>query len=700
MLEPSSANPEVSDLVAYESATGKRAILVSARQFTPVGAKAPLAVEDYSWSTDNRQMLIFTNSRKVWRLHTRGDYWVLRVRDGRLTKLGGPAPEASLMFAKFSPDGSSVAYVRANDLYVEVLATGKVHQLTHGGSSDIINGTTDWVTEEELHLRSAFRWSPDSRLIAYWQFDQSGVAEYSLINDTDTKYPAVFRYKYPQPGGTNSAVRVGVISAQGGHTWWIPLPGDPRNHYIPRMDWVGDSDEIALQYLNRLQNANQVYLANARTSGVRLLFEDKDAAWVDFVEELDWLSDKLRGNTGSNKRELLWLSERDGWRHAYLVSRATGRLRLITNFAADVIAPVFIDEANGYFYFTASPLNPTQTYLFRSRLDGAGSPERVTPADESGTHSYDVAPGGDWAIHSYSNAARPPLFELVNFRSNEAVRLLLKNDETLAKDAAINPIPVSFEETPVSDGVTLSTFIVKPRSFDPQRKYPVLVYVYGEPFATTVVDSWRYTFTKLLANEGYIIVSFDNQGTPAPRGRAWRKSVYGSLGVLSSRQQNEAIIEFAKRHPYVDATRMGMWGQSGGASATLNMMFRYPGCFLAGVAMSPMPDQTLYDTIYQERYMGLPAENPKGYHDGSPINFAQGLTGHLLIIHGSGDDNVHFQATEMLVNKLIELGKTFDFMDYPNRTHDLSEGPGTLYHVYTLFPRYMKEHVPPGPTGP
>ena len=318
VLEPSSANPQASDLVAYESETGKRVVLVSAQQLTPAGAKAPLAVEDYSWSADSRQLLIFTNSRKVWRLHTRGDYWVLRLASGQLTKLGGPAPEASLMFAKFSPDGNSVAYVRANNLYVENPATGEIRQLTKDGSPDIINGATDWVTEEEFHLRSAFRWSPDSRSIAYWQFDQSGVAEYSLINDTDTKYPEVFRYKYPQPGGANSAVRVGVIPVQGGKTWWIPLPGDPRNHYIPRMNWVGDSDEIALQYLNRLQNDNQVYLASARTFDIRLLLEDKDPAWVEVVDEFNWLSNKGPANTGNNKRELLWLSEQDGWRHAYL----------------------------------------------------------------------------------------------------------------------------------------------------------------------------------------------------------------------------------------------------------------------------------------------------------------------------------------------------------------------------------------------
>jgi dipeptidyl-peptidase 4 len=698
LLEPSTANPKWSDIVAYDTATGKRTILVPAKQFIPAGEKAPIAIEDYSWSAGNRQLLIFTNSQKVWRRHTRGDYWVLRLSDGKLTKLGGNAPASTLMFAKFSPDGASVAYVRSNNIYVEDLATGNIRQLTSDGSENIINGTTDWVTEEEFDLRDAYRWSPDSKSIAYWQFDQSGVGEFTLINDTKEQYPQLFRYKYPLPGGINSAVRVGVISAAGGDTRWIQLPGDPRNHYIPRLDWVGDSNEIVLQYLNRLQNEDQVYLVDAQTGDTRLLFADKDAAWVDAMDKFDWLADKGSSATPPRKGELLWLSERDGWRHAYLASRTTGQLRLITDFPGDVIDPVFLDEAGGYFYFTASPSDPIRDYLYRTRLDGTGKPEQVTPADQTGENSYDVSPNGMWAIHTWSSSKHPPSFDLIKLSSHQVARPLLNNDGLIAKDNSIDPLPAEFVETPVSDGTKLSTFVVKPPGFDPRQKYPVIVYVYSEPADATVKDWWGYSFFKLIAREGYIVVSFDNEGTPAPRGRTWRKSVYGSIGVLSSKEQAEAIREFARQRPYVDTSRMGIFGSSGGATETLNLMFRYPGLFQAGVAMSPVPDQKLYDTIYQERYMGLPADNAKGYHDGSAINFAEGLTGHLLIIHGSGDDNVHFQGSELLVNRLIELGKPFEFMDYPNRTHSLSEGPGTSYHLYNLVFRFMEEHVPPGPT--
>ncbi len=696
ILEASATNPKVQDLAVYETASGKRSVLVPADKFIPTGQSAPLTIDDYQWSKGDTQMLIYTNAQKVWRNRTRGDYWILRLRDWRLTKLGGQAEAASLMFAKFSPDGQSVAYVYKNNLYVEDSGTGRRRQITQDGSPEVINGTSDWVTEEEFRLSDGFRWSPDSRTIAYWQFDQTGVGEYSLINDTDTPYPTVFRYRYPQAGGTNAAVRVGVVGIDGGATKWVNIGGDPSNQYIPRMEWIGDSDELVLENLNRMQNSNRVLIANAHTGETRVLYEDRDAAWLDIVEDLQWVPDTTVPPSHAHKRDLLWLSERDGWRHAYLLSRVTGQAKLITNFAADVIAPVFLDAAHGFFYFLASPNDPIRSYLFRSRLDGTGTPERVTPQSERGTHSYNPSPDGTWAIHNYSSASHPISFDIIKLNSHEMVRNLMTNEDLIQKDNALDPEQVEFTDTPVSDGAKLSTFIVKPPGFDPSRKYPMLVYVYGEPFLATVQDTWQYSYFKSIAIEGYVVVSFDNEGTPVPRGRAWRKSIYGALGVLSSQQQSEAIRAFEQGHSYIDSSRVGMWGNSGGASATLNEMFRYPGQVLAGVASSPMPDQRLYDSIYQERYMGLPSTNAKGYHDGSPINFAEGLTGHLLIIHGSGDDNVHFQATEKLVNRLVELGKPFDFMDYPNRTHSISEGPGTLFHYYSLILRYLEEYVPSG----
>ncbi|HEY5027812.1 MAG TPA: S9 family peptidase, partial [Candidatus Angelobacter sp.] len=691
ILEPAGGG-KGTDIVAYETASGRRSVVISAAQMTPKGAEEPLAIQGYSWSEDRKKLLIFTNSKKVWRLNTRGDYWVFDEATRQLTKLGGDAPESSLMFATFSPDSSRVAWVHANNLYVEDLASAKITQLTSDGSADIINGTSDWVSEEELKLRDCFRWSPDSQSIAYWQFDQSGVGEFTLINDTEAEYPVTAKYKYPQPGTTNSAVRAGIVAASGGPTRWIALEGDPRQHYIAQIEWAGNSDEVMLEYLNRLQNTNQLMLADTKTGAAKVFFEDRDKAWVDYGP-IDWIR-----KTGSGNPDLLWMSERDGWRHAYRIDRSTGQARLVTNFAADVMSVAAIDAEGGWLYFFASPEDPTREYLYRSHLDGQGVPELVTPAGEAGSNSYNIAPNGRWAVHSQNSFTSPNHIELVSLPDHKAARTLVDNSDIARRVKTFLPSEPEFFKVAVANGVKLDGMMIKPPNFDPSKKYPVLTYVYGEPAGATVRDTWnaRNLFHAMIAQQGYLVVSFDNQGTPSPKGREWRKCVYGAVGVLSSAQQAEAIQALARERSYIDTARMAIWGWSGGGSNTLNVMLRYPGVYSTGIAVAPVADESHYDSIYQERYMGLPAQNTKGYHDGSPINFAQGLTGHLLVVHGSGDDNVHFQGTELLINKLVELSKPFDFMDYPNRTHSISEGRGTSFHVYSLIARYLEEHVPPG----
>ena len=688
---PAYPNSAIEDIVRYETESGKRSILVSASQLVPSPGAKPLVIDDYAWSQDATHLLIFTNSRRVWRQNTRGDYWVLDLTNNNLKKLGGDAPESSLMFAQFSPDGRMAAYVRSNNIYIEDLQSGNVRKLTSDGSDTIINGTSDWVSEEELDIRDGFRWSPDSQSIAYWQFDTSGVGMYTLIDDTSNDYPVIKRYAYPQPGTTNSAVRVGVVNVASGATVWMKPPGDPREHYIARMDWAGNSDEVILEYLNRLQNDNQVLLADSKTGAVRKIFEDTDPAWVDTVDSFEWI------NQG---KSLLWLSERDGWRHIYNALRDSSSPQLLTPQKADVIKEVFADERSGWLYYLASPANATEKYLYRSKSDGSGTAERVTPANEQGTHSYDISPDGQWAFHTWSTADHPPITDLLRLPDHKAVRVLEDNAALAEKARTLVTSPTEFFQVAVSGGVKLDGWMIKPPAFDPAKKYPVLVYIYGEPASATVTNSWggaRMLFHRALAQDGYIVVSFDNQGTPAPKGRAWRKVVYGAVGVLSSQQQTDAIRELAKERPYIDPSRLAIWGWSGGGSNTLNLMFRSPGVFAAGMAVAPVADQRYYDSIYQERYMGLPRDNAKGYHDGSPINFAQGLQGHLLIVHGSGDDNVHYKGTELLLNRLIALDKPFDFMDYPNRTHAIREGPGTTIHLYNLLARYLEDHVPPGP---
>lgn len=681
------------DLVAYDTATGASDVLVPASALAPPGAKDPMAIDEYAWSADKSKLLIFTNTRKVWRTHARGDYWVLAMTGGKpgaLKKLGGDAPEASLMYAKFSPDGTRAAYVRAQNVYVEDLASGRIVQLTSDGGGDIVNGTGDWVNEEEFSIYDGFRWSPDGRSIAYWQFDTSGVERFTLINNTAALYPQIVQFPYPKPGTLNSAVRAGVVPAGGGPTTWVKSAEPLRDHYIPRMDWA-DARTLVLQNMNRLQNRNDVLLADASTGGVTRVLRDEGKAWVEAMDEVVWV------NGG---REFVWVSEKDGWRHAYAVARDGSGERLLTKFDGDIASISAVDAAGGHLYFIASPANATQRYLYTARLAGDGAVRRVTPEAQPGTHGYNISPDGRWAMHTWSSFQTPPRTEIVSLPDHRAARTMVDNAALAAKAAPVIDPPVEFLKVDVGDGITLDGYMLRPKGFDASRRYPVIVFVYGEPAGTTVNDSWggvNMFFLRALTAQGYIVVSFDNRGTPALKGAAWRKVVYGAVGELSAKDQAAAVRALAAERPYVDAGRVAIWGWSGGGSNTLNAMFRHPDVYQVGVSVAPVPDQRLYDTIYQERYMGLPGENAAGYRAGSPIHFAEGLRGRLLVVHGTGDDNVHYQGTERLVNRLIELGKPFDMMVYPNRSHSINEGAGTSLHVYGTIARYLTEHLPAGP---
>ncbi len=675
------------DIVRYDARTGERRVLVEGSRLTPPGAASQLSIDDYQWSNDGRRLLVFTSTARVWRQNTRGDYWVLDLETGALTQLGKGVPASTLMFAKFSPDGARVAYVRAGNIYVERIGDDTAIALTEDGSETTINGTSDWVYEEELGVRDGFRWSPDGAHIAFWQFDTTGVGVFSLINDTDTLYPVVTRIPYPKVGTANSAVRIGVVEIASRKTRWMKTPGDPRDDYLARLQWL-DAGTLAIQQLNRLQNRHDLLLADIRTGAVRGVFRDESDTWVEPGDEAPWIDEG---------RSFLWLSERDGWRHLYRVPREGGEPRLLTRFDADVIRLAGVDEAAGRAYFTASPGMATQAYLYRSRLDGTGTPERVTP-EQPGTHGYDLAPGGRLALHTWSRFDRPPVTDVVDLSGHRPLRALTDPAALVSKLEPIVTPPVEFFTLDVGDGVILDGWMLKPSGFDPAKRYPLIVHVYGEPAGQTVLDRWggsTMLFHRALAEAGYVIVSVDNRGTPAPKGAAWRKVVYGTVGDHSSRDQAAAVRALVSRHPFLDGSRVGIWGASGGGSNTLNAMFRFPDVFHVGVSLAPVPDQRLYDTIYQERYMGLPRDNAEGYRLGSPIHFAEGLRGRLLIVHGSGDDNVHYQGTEMLVNRLVELGKPFDMMVYPNRTHALSEGAGTPVHLRKLMARYFLTHLPP-----
>ncbi|MBE3131675.1 MAG: S9 family peptidase [Acidobacteria bacterium] len=689
-LEPSVEAKAGRDLVLYKAESGQRTVLVSAAKLVPPGASNPLAIEDYAWSPDGKVLIVFTNSKRVWRQNTRGDFWTYDLAAGRLRQLGPEFEPSTLMFAKLSPDGRKAAYVVKNNIYAEDLATGRIAQLTFDGADDIINGTSDWVNEEEFGIRDGFRWSPDSASIAFWQFDTRRVPVFSMINNTDSLYPKVTSFKHPKPGQTNSAVKVGVVPVAGGYPVWIRTPGDPSDTYIPRLEWAGNSREVIVQHLNRLQNTLSVLIGDAATGEVRTVFTDTDETWVEVMDDFVWLA----GGKG-----LFWLSERDGRSHAYYVSRDGKEVRLLTPGDYDILSVNAIDEKNGLLYVTASPEDATKRFVYRVRLDGKGKPERVGPAGQTGAHRYDVSPSSRWAFHSYSTLDTPGVTELVRLPKGDVVRTLAANKDLKAKVEALSRKRAEFFKLAIGGGVQVDGWRILPPDFDPAKKYPLLVYVYGEPAGQTVQDGWGgsgYLWHLMLAQQGYIVASFDNRGTPAPRGRAWRKSVYRQIGILASADQAGAVRAAVAAWPFADSDRIGVWGWSGGGSMTLNAMFRYPDLYKTGISVASVPDERLYDTIYQERYMGLPDGNPDGYKNGSPITFAKDLKGNLLIVHGTGDDNVHFQGFELLVDELIVHNKTFTMMAYPNRSHGISEGKGTTLHLYTMFTRFLDENLPPG----
>jgi len=707
-LEPSANKNEFVDIVRYDAVSGERTIKVPVEKLTPAGASSPILVEEFTLSGDEQKLLIFTNSERVWRSNSRGDYWVVDLKSGALYKLGGPsAKPSSLMFAKFSPDGTRVGYVRENNIYVETLGQSAgnggapISQITRDGSRYIVNGTFDWVYEEELFCRDGWRWSPDGKQIAYWQLNSEGVKEFQLINNTAGLYPVITSFPYPKAGEMNSAARVGVVGAAGGQTRWFDISGDPRNNYLPRMEWAASSDEVVIQQLNRLQNTNIVMLGDTNTGKVRPILTEKDETWVDISwGDLDWSKTGLaRGDLEwiEGGKRFLWASERNGWRHIYSISRDGRDVKDITPGDFDVINVEKV--VKGWIYFEASPDNATQRYLYRAPLAGVANIARLTPATQPGTHSYNISPQGNLAIHFSSAFKKVPTTEMVRLPEHSSARSMIDNQKLQDRVGKLRQTPFEFFKVDIGEGVVLDGWMIKPPDFDPQKRYPVLFYAYTEPWSQTVVDSWggrNLFWHMMLAQQGYLVMSVDNRGTPAPRGRAWRKIFHRRAGIINSQDQANAARAIGK-WPYVDPSRIGIWGWSGGGSATLNAMFRYPDVYQVGMAVAPVADLSYYDTIYQERYCGLPQDHPEEYKQSSPITFAGQLKGQLLIVHGSGDDNVHYQGTELLVNALVAANKPFTIMPYPNRSHGIFEGPGTQRHLFGLLMRYLNEKLPAGP---
>ncbi len=695
------------DIVKVDPKTDGETVIVKKAQLTPTGAKA-INPQAYTFSGDNSKVLLFTNTAKVWRYNTRGDYWLLDIPSGRLTQLGKGRPEKSLMFAKLSPDGKTVAYVSEHNIYAEDVSSGRITRLTNDGSRKMINGTFDWVYEEEFGCRDGFRWSPDSKRIAFWQVDANKIRDYYMLNTTDSNYSKVIPVEYPKVGETPSPVRIGVVGIDNSAIRWMNIDGDPQQHYIPRMEWT-NANELIIQQLDRKQQESKLMYCNANDGNSRTFWAENDEAWVD-LNSADIFGEPGGFSWINKGQDFLWVSEKDGWRHIYKISRDGKTETLITKGNYDIGMIKCIDEVNNYVYFTASPNNATQLYLYRTRIETKGSlldklknvgkskedPELITTGTLKGRHDYNISPNGKYATHSFSNYNTPTVREWITLPDNKPIDASKSIASMIKKDESVN---VEYMQVTTEDNIVLDAWINKPKNFDPSKKYPVVFYVYGEPASATVEDGYgnhtNFLYDGDMSADGYFQVAIDNRGTPVLKGAAWRKAIYRKIGTINIRDMAMGAKKILQQ-PYFDKDRVAVWGWSGGGSSTLNLMFQYPELFKTGIAVAAVANQLFYDNIYQERYMGLPQENMEDFVKGSPINYAKNLVGNLLYIHGTGDDNVHYSNAEVLVNELVKYNKQFQFMAYPNRTHSISEGEGTFKHLSTLYTNYLRKNCPPG----
>ncbi len=662
------------DLVRVEAESGDSEVLVAGPSLTPEGQNFPLNIESYQISEDGKKILIFTNSVRVWRQNTLGEYFVWDFDDETLTKV---SQEPDLQqFAKFSPDGNLVGFVRANNIFVVDLRSGIEHQITSDGSEEIINGTADWVYEEELGLRDGFRISPDGTKIAFWRFDQSIIPPFYLIDET-TLYPELTPVRYPKAGTANSTVTVGVADIETAETAWVDYQTGSET-YVAQMGFHS-ANEIWLTRLTRHQNRLDVMLADVGTGAARVIMTDSSDTWVQ-NESPTWIDGGER---------FLFRSERDGFNHLY-VFRADGTLeRQLTSGEWEVSGVAGVDDDRNRVYFTGTEQGPLGRQLYRVDFDGDDF-RRVT--EGAGTHNINLSPTFRYFVDSYSTINSPPM-QVLREEDGDEVRVLAENERLRTRLSVLDIAAPEFVTVPAADGTDLNAWVIKPVNFDPERRYPLLMYVYGGPGSQTVRDSWggsRYLWHQMLANEGYIIASVDNRGTGA-RGRDFKTMTYLNLGINESDDQISAA-RFLGDLPYVDETRMGIWGWSyGGYMSSLSLM-RGPDVFKAAVAVAPVTDWRLYDTIYTERFMRTPQENASGYTRGAPQTYADSLRGNLLLVHGSGDDNVHYQNTLQLAQKLEEAGKEFDMRVYPNKTHSIAGG-NTRTDLFTYMTGWLRDNL-------
>ena len=627
-------------------------------QATGLGRHAPA---DYQWAPDGTALLFQGSNALVW--------FALKSKEPRTLVSGN----RTLADPKISPDGKFVSFVRDHNLWLVTIADGKERAITRDGVEEIRKGELDWVYPEELEIKTAYWWAPDSSAIAYLEMDERKVAQYPLVDFASFEGKAEME-RYPPVGGANPVVHVFVTSMSSGPAKQMDT-GPETEQYIPRVNWLPDSKHVAIQRLNRAQTNLDLIIADAATGASRVALTEKDQYWINVSDDLRFLQDGKR---------LLWSSERSGYRHIYLYNLEGKELSQLTQGDWEVSAIDAVDEKAGLIYFTATEKSPLERHVYRVGLDGSGF-TRITK--EAGSHAVNFAPSASSPsgvsssanasvsafVDTYSNTMNPPRQDLVR---SDGSRIAVLNENKVAELASYHLSPVEFLQVKSHDGVMLNAWMIKPPDFDSNRKYPVLVYTYGGPHVQVVMHEWlRSTFLwhQMMAQKGYIIFALDNRGS-AGRGHLFEEPIHYRLGAQELSDQRDGAA-YLKSLPYVDASRMGIWGGSYGGHMTLHAMFEDWNDFKAGFAAAPVTDWHYYDTIYTERYLGLLPQNEKYYKASSPIEKVKQFRGKLLIAHGTGDDNVHFANTLALINELIEIGKYVEVLPFPGRGHGISDAP-------------------------
>ncbi len=657
--------------------SGRRTKVVDASKLVLKEGDPPFAIQNYIWSPGQKQIL-FTGSLTARAMKSGGNFFLYDIQSKLFKQLTNTEEDQENV--KFSPDGKSIGFVRSNNIVVLNLETGKETQLTTDGAEHRLNGHFDWVYEEEFSIIDGWQWSPDGASIAYWQLDETRVPEFPIM-DFLPLHEEINTMRYPKAGDPNSIVRIGVVGVSTGRTTWMDVgaPFDStQDVYIPRIAWVPRTNELMIHRLNRAQNKLDLLIANPKTGASKLILSETEKTWVDIKTDYRFLE---------HKNAFVWTSERDGFRHFYLYDLEGRLLRQLTQGSWDVEKLASVDEESGTLYFTASVASPLDRGLYAVSLEGSGFRKLLK---ENGSHTVNFAPGNKYFLDTWSDANTPPQITLRK-RDGTLVRVVEEG-----KMAALDEYRLStktFFTFKTSDSVELNGWMIKPPDFDPTKKYPVLMYVYGGPGSQTVTNSWDYGYyawDQLLAQKGYILVSIDGRGTGA-RGKEFMSISYLHLGKWETNDQVEGE-KYLARLPYVDAARIGIWGWSYGGYMTLMAMTTGTEVFKAGVAVAPVTHWKFYDSIYTERYMLTPKENPKGYEESAPLTRASNLRGKLLEIHGTGDDNVHWQNTVSMISQLIKEGKQFETAFYPGGRHGIGGGKVRL-QLFTKITDFILDNL-------